>query len=587
MPASNRPAASRHGASVVSKGRARIFSFVFGAVFAVAGLGVIGATSGMPAWLLWESRNWEPVAGEVLSSRLDGERPGEGAHRVVATYRYHYQGRDYLGDAVSPYAARDNIGSYWRDLAVRLAQARQRGEFVPVYVHPRNPERAWLDRTVRWGFLLFGTGFGGIFLAIGVGVIWWESGGHRRSQGAAPGTAAQQGQTRIESIERYSYWLPLAIGTVFALVVVPAYEDLLREFRAGDYMIAFVLVFPVVGVGMLVAGARNWRRYRYFGPTPLLPDPVPGQAGGQVGGDIHLARPWGRGYQFTALLSCIRRSHSGSGKNSRVSEHLVWQREQRPYGMSHMRGSLLRVCFDVPQDLPASGPEGARERILWRLHVEGEVDGRKLCRTWELPVACGSQLSRNQLPERHVREDQEQRTARSLDAASTQIRVESIGNGLRLTSRAGRNVAQSTGMIIFGSLFGGGGLWMFREALQGEWLTLILAIPFSLIGLLFIASALWMLGRSLTVDIRNGDITSRRRWLGIPVRSHHGRLERSHQLSLQSNMRSGTGHKTIEYVNLTATQPETRTSIALAETIAGREVAEALKAAVVETLRLP
>ena len=47
-----------------------------------------------------------------------------------------------------------------------------------------------------------------------------------------------------------------------------------------------LLLFPLMGVGMLLAALNGWRNYRYFGPSPLRLDPVNGQAGGQAGGEI-------------------------------------------------------------------------------------------------------------------------------------------------------------------------------------------------------------------------------------------------------------------------------------------------------------
>lgn len=385
----------------------------------------------------------------------------------------------------------------------------------------------------------------------------------------------------IHSGQRHAHWLALLVGSVFLLVLLPAHKELLRDFSAGDYMIALVLIFPLVGIGLLAWGLRSWRDYRFFGPTPLQPDPAPGQAGGQVGGAIRLSRPWGRGHDLTAMLSCIRIRRSRNSSSG--MEQLLWQHAQQASGSSHLRGSLLRFCFDVPASLPPSG-EDDDGRIVWRLHVQGTVEDRSFERAWDIPVSPGVARSSQQLPARQQRDDRAQREAEARESATAQIRIHPIGSGLTLHSRAGRQPGQCAALALVGGVFCAAGGWLSYEILRGEWLLLLMAPAFLLIGLLILGSAVWMLGRSLQVTIRNGAVTSRRRWLGLPLGTRSGRLEQISQLTLTTPMRAGSGARSKAFLNLYATQEDGK--LRLAESIAGDNAAQALRQVIADTLRL-
>ena len=107
---------------------------------------------------------------------------------------------------------------------------------------------------------------------------------------------------------------------------------------------------------------------------------------------------------------------------------------------------------------------------------------------------------------------------------------------------------------------------------------------FALIGYLIVFSTLFTLGRSLQVWVRGSEVKIVRRWLGLPLYRREGRLLRAEQISLHAGMSSTSEGRKTEYLSLQA-QVDGKT-LRLAEGIKGREVAEALREAVLRALRL-
>ena len=110
------------------------------------------------------------------------------------------------------------------------------------------------------------------------------------------------------------------------------------------------------------------------------------------------------------------------------------------------------------------------------------------------------------------------------------------------------------------------------------------AAKFGLIGYAIVASTVFTLGRGLDVWVRGGEVRSLRRWLGIPLVTRKGQLLRAEQVVLKTGMSSTSNGRQTEYMTLIAEVDGKK--IRLAEGIAGREAGEALREAVLRTLRL-
>ncbi|MDX1804898.1 MAG: DUF3592 domain-containing protein [Alcanivorax sp.] len=553
------------------------FMNLFAGAFLLAGLAVMFFVGLRPLFHHWQSGSWSTVPATVLNSQLHSHRGDKSTtYSVSARYRYRFANRSYTSDSVSLYGGSDNFDDYWQQLAGRLERARQRGYTVTAWVNPDNPGQAYLDRSLRWSAMIFGVAFGGVFALVGGGLMWFfNRAGRQQARDQLAGTLSSQ--------EKSGHWIPVGMGVIFILLPSPALWAIPDELQKGNYPILLVLLFPLVGVGLIRMGWKMRNNYRYFGPSPLEPDPNPGQIGGQVGGEIRIGRALVDGDVMTLMLSCVRRRQSGSGKNRSTSESIIWQREQRPYVKAGATSSAIHFCFDVPDNLPATGGS-SRNRVVWRVNLEGQQSGRKLSRTWELAMAQGQGESRFTLPEAHRRDSERETAMAALESASAQILVEQTGQGLRLYSAAGRHLGMKLGLLLFGCLFSGAGGFLLHQAAKEGFMLYLMAAVFGGIGLLVVFSALYMLGRSLETHIRGSEVRAVRRWLGVPLFQRQGRLLRADQIRLDSGMSTTQGTRKTEYMTLNAMLDGKK--VRLAEGIAGRAAGEALQQSVLRVLRL-
>jgi hypothetical protein len=562
--------------------KAGVGGYLFGGIFLFAGLAVMMYVGLLPVGKYLLSGQWERVPATVLSSELHRHRSdGSSTYSVTARYRYSYQGQTFTSDQVGLYSGSDNVGDYWQQLSSRLDRARASNRALQAWVNPSNPTQAYLDRTFRWSTLIFGLTFGGVFALVGAGVMYLMR------RGRDPQTVSGTGQ--YSSREKSGHWLMVGFGAVFILLPSPAYLEVWKEVSRGNYMILLVLLFPLAGAGIALAGLRMRNNYRFFGPTPLALDPQPGQAGGQVGGSIQLGRALSAEQSVTVWLSCIRCYYSGSGKDRKTRESIRWQNRQRAWCRPVQSGTEIQFCFDAPADQPATrerdrSVSGRKDWIRWRVELDGQVQGRALKRSWEVPVEAGSGSSRYELPDSHVEADQRDRKMDALESANQQIEVEQTSEGLHLISRAGRNLGMKLGLLVFGCAFAAVGTFLFVQAAEEGFMLYIMGSIFGLIGYPMVLATLYTLARRLDAWVRGGEVRNQRRWLGIVLFRREGQLLNADQLVLESGMSSTSNGRKTEYMTLYAKVDGKK--LRLAEGIAGREAGEALREAVLRTLRL-
>lgn len=562
--------------------KAGVGGYLFGGIFLFAGLAVMVYVGLLPVGKYLLSGQWERVPATVLSSELHRHRSdGSSTYSVTARYRYSFQGQTFTSDQVGLYSGSDNVGDYWQQLSSRLDRARASNRALQAWVNPSNPTQAYLDRTFRWSTLIFGLTFGGVFALVGGGVMYLMR------RGRDPQTVSGTGQ--YSSREKSGHWPMVGFGAVFILLPSPAYLEVWKEVSRGNYMILLVLLFPLAGAGIALAGLRMRNNYRFFGPTPLALDPQPGQAGGQVGGSIQLGRALSAEQSVTVWLSCIRCYYSGSGKDRKTRESIRWQNRQRAWCRPVQSGTEIQFCFDAPADQPATrerdrSASGRKDWIRWRVELDGQVQGRALKRSWDVPVEAGSGSSRYELPASHLEADQRDRKMDALESANQQIEVEQTSEGLHLISRAGRNLGMKLGLLVFGGAFAAVGTFLFIQAAEEGFMLYIMGSIFGLIGYPMVLATLYTLARRLDAWVRGGEVRNQRRWLGIVLFRREGQLLSADQLVLESGMSSTSNGRKTEYMTLYAKVDGKK--LRLAEGIAGREAGEALREAVLRTLRL-
>jgi hypothetical protein len=149
------------------------------------------------------------------------------------------------------------------------------------------------------------------------------------------------------------------VATFPILFIVPH-----RALRGADYFAIPSLIFPLVGVVMLVWAMRMRRRSREHGESRFVMTSVPGQIGGALTGAIHIDYPLPPGEQVVLELECIKRTTRGVWHSLTVWDRTLWRSEQT--SMSDSTGSIP-VALMIAPDCRPTDDSNPKSRIVWRL----------------------------------------------------------------------------------------------------------------------------------------------------------------------------------------------------------------------------
>jgi len=149
------------------------------------------------------------------------------------------------------------------------------------------------------------------------------------------------------------------VATFPILFIVPH-----RVLRGADYFGLPSLIFPLIGVVMLMWAMRMRRRFREYGESQFTMASVPGQIGGALTGAIHIDKPIRAGDQVVLELECINRTTRGHWHNLTVWDRTLWRSQQT--SISDSTGSI-RVAFMIAPDCRPTDDSNPSSRIVWRL----------------------------------------------------------------------------------------------------------------------------------------------------------------------------------------------------------------------------
>ena len=390
----------------------------------------------------------------------------------------------------------------------------------------------------------------------------------------------------ISSNEKSAYWILVGIGAIFILFSVPFLFQFPGEIRKGQYGILVVLVFPLIGMGVSFAGWKMRQKFLRFGLTPLVPSPLKGQIGGQIGGTIHFPKTLNNN-SLKVTLNCVHTYTSGSGDNSTTHHNILWHNESKPFIKPGSYGSDLLFCFDVPAGERPSGKHPRKGKISWQVIVEGTIGHEKFKRTWDIPAEAGNQTSALKIPTTHKEKIHQEKRQAAEASAEVQIQSEVTADGIDLVSEQGRNKTMSIPFMLFGLLFGGVGIGLFVAAFNGETMLWLMAPIFTAIGFGIFGLGLFLAGRKLECKVIDDTVHVRRSFFGRIIYTRQGKLTSANQLEMKCTMSSQNGSKLTEYFAIYANvmdQNKMRKKLKLVEGIEGKMAAEAIQRKIEEAL---
>jgi len=372
---------------------------LFGLPFAAIGVGTLFmAVWSLATWMSMQS--WREVPARIDSVQLVSSRSDKStAYRTEATYYYRWEGCELRGNRVSMYTASDSFGSFQKRVAAELSGYRDRQVLFRCYVNPNNPEQAVLYRNLRIelvaGFMLFALTFGGAGFGIMIAALY----GRR----AMREQAALQQQHPDEPWRWRREWEAGVIsagtkGKMVGMFIFAAFWNLISspmlffvpgEVRDGNYAALLGLLFPLVGVGLIVAALRLALLWRRYGVTVFEMASVPGVVGGSLQGRIRIPTVVMADEDASITLECVNRRTTGSGKNRSTSENILWHADTaipRNGLEQEARATLLPIDFAIPADQPPTDDSNSNDQILWRLRAKIATAGVDFAADFEVPV---------------------------------------------------------------------------------------------------------------------------------------------------------------------------------------------------------
>jgi hypothetical protein len=362
----------------------------------------------MAGLVLWSAldhlamRSWRETPCTILSAELETNPGDDGGstHRVTARYRYVVDEKPYENSRVGLHTGADNIGSFHQDAYRQLKHHQETGEPFRGWVNPRDPADAILYRDARWEMLAFQSIFGAVFGGVGFGLLAWALISRRKTAARKQAVAAHPGEPwlwnaewaagRITCSGKTLMFFLAGFALFWNLMSAPLLFILPGEiFEKGNTAAWFGMVFPAVGLGLIVAAAWAVLRWRKYGESIFQMASVPGVLGGSLAGVIRTSKPIEPDEGFRLVLRCIQQRTSGSGKNRSTTETTLWQDEQvvrRGLESPGAESSAVPVLFAVPYDQPPSSAEEENPKIIWRLEARASVPGIDYRATFDVPV---------------------------------------------------------------------------------------------------------------------------------------------------------------------------------------------------------
>jgi hypothetical protein len=518
---------------------------------------------------LWDAmwmRDWVVVPAEVVQLDLKSNHGDDTTtYKVIARFRYVYDGRSYTGDRVGiADGGSDNVGDWQHHTWSRLKGRKH----TTLWVNPAKPSESVFDRDLRWGLLGFKMIFVIVFGGAGAVVLWFLN---RKPAPVPPGLPAWQANAdwhdnRIRSNAKASLWFAWGFAVFWNAISAPIPFFLPGELARGNQLIWIALLFPLVGLSLLIWAIRQTLAWRRFGVTRLQLDPFPGAIGGDVGGTVELRLPYNPRHRFRVTLTCLHVYTRRTGDGNETVRDAKWQDEQPAVVEPGMRGTRLRFLFQSPAELPDSSEEDS-SRYEWTVQIKGRLPGADFDRSWKIPVFRDAGPHTARTPVRRREED-----AGTLDEPGT-VLIRETGAGIELYYPYFRHPGMALSVLIAGGIFAAPA-WLIDAAAGNRGVPGPFLWLFSVIGALLLIWGIYLAGNSLRVSARREGLTAVRGILGLRF-ARHAAADDITGIGKSIGMQSRQGSRAQAYYRIHARTRDGR-RIALGEGLTGASRVDAL-----------
>lgn len=356
--------------------------------------------------------DWPTIPATLTALELKDTSGKSKTQYVAAEYRYEYLGKQFTGKRVSLYSA-DNIGSFHQDLYDSLAEQLRSGNSISIHVNPADPAQSIINPDLRWGMLAFYMIFVATFGMVGWGLILVAFLGYRDDKKKAELQQLHPGQPwmwdvqwknkKILSLQKTQAIFVSLAAFFWNAITLPVLTAIPREVQRGNYAVLLVLLFTVIGVGLVVAAVVAVMRWRRFGKAWLELQTLPGRPGASFRAVVHPGVRLEGVSKLTVELRCeemLRRDRrtiyvASHGRlrgraSSSVHTQTVWDTiiDIPPSRIATaLHESPIQVEIPLPQGARDSAPlEADRNGIRWVLTIRAALTGPDFTAQFEVPV---------------------------------------------------------------------------------------------------------------------------------------------------------------------------------------------------------
>ena len=282
-----------------------------------------------------------------------------------------------------------------------------------------------------------------------------------------------------------------------------------------------VLMFPLVGLFLLIGSIRATLRWKKFGESNLELQTLPGVIGDQLQGTIHTRIKGFQEADFRLELICVLRAQSHSARSGSISfgsapkiqlkktsnrrdmEKILWQATIRVDAATlsqGYQGAACPVSFAIPADCR---PTDSTQGVVWRLNAAASLPGVDYNSTFEVPVfKTEASPAPGQAGEAAVRDH--------APPEKKSVVVRPTGEGTQFFFPAARNKVAALGLTAFVILWSGVVVFLFFVDAP-----LLFQVVFSGFDLIFILAVLSMWFGASSVVVTPESVRVTHRFLGF------------------------------------------------------------------------
>jgi hypothetical protein len=309
-----------------------------------------------------------------------------------------------------------------------------------------------------------------------------------------------------------------AIGIwIFALlwnaVSFPAALLIARpELAKGNQLALLVLLFPLVGIILLITAIYQTLRSMKFGTSTCHLEHVPIVPGRRFRGDIELSMDTAPENGYQVRVASVHAVSARTGRNRSTTEHLLWDAEIDVDAAAAMRSPMgVRVPFELatPADSHTTDESDSCDRYFWRLSASAQFPGVDYAAQFQLPVfQTGEEVDGSEFAAFQQRHRTE--AARHQVPASSGVQITpQPGGGEEFRIQARKTIGATLRSLLFLAVWNAAIAAMIHFRTPWGFPAAFIAVDL----LLIIGSIDYFLGQT-TVTLGASGMSVRREWLG-------------------------------------------------------------------------